>query len=346
MGSPTIIILLAAFVQEPVWREVPSLPVRRANNAVAAMETMRGPALFSFLGLDSTKRWSGVRNDAYRWNMRSTTWQRIAAVPGPGRLAATAQVVRGRIYVIGGYTVAADGSEKSLPHLEVYDPDRDRWSRGAPMPIPVDDAVSGVWRDSLIFLVSGWHDRDNVANVQIYDPWTDSWQHATPIPGPPVFGHSGALAENSIVYVDGVRTNVGSPRFGIESSSWIGEIDPTAPSHITWKRLPQHPGPPLYRAAAGALGHRIVIAGGTDNPYNYDGVGYDGNPAEPLDAVFAYDLTLRGWVSLPPLSVPTMDHRGLVVIDGRLLIAGGMVAGQQVTDRVVAGAATALSPRR
>ena len=37
------------------------------------------------------------------------------------------------------------------------------------------NAVAGVWRDSLILLVSGWHDTGNVPDVQVYDPDTDSW---------------------------------------------------------------------------------------------------------------------------------------------------------------------------
>ena len=42
------------------------------------------------------------------------------------------------MFVFGGYTVAEDGSERSLPHVDVYDPRSGRWSRGAPMPIPVE----------------------------------------------------------------------------------------------------------------------------------------------------------------------------------------------------------------
>ena len=141
-----------------------------------ALDSDHRPAVFSFLGLDSTRRWNGVVDWAFRWDLGSDRWRTVAPVPGRGRLAATAQAVRGRIYLFGGYTVAEDGSEKSLPNVDVYDPATDRWSAGAPIPVPVDDAVSGVWRDSLVFLVSGWHDRDNVADVQIYDPAADRWR--------------------------------------------------------------------------------------------------------------------------------------------------------------------------
>ncbi len=322
-------------VQNLTWADAPPLPHPRANNAVAAVLTREGPAVFSFLGLDTTKAWNGVKNDAYRWDVGAPSWVPITSVPGPGRLAATAQAVHGTIYLVGGYTVAADGSEQSLPDVDIYDPERDAWSRGAPLPVPVDDAVSGVWRDSLIVLVSGWHDRDNVANVQLYDPAADRWYQANPIPGAPVFGHAGAVAGDVMIYIDGVRTSARRPRFTIERSSWLGVLDPDDPTKIRWTRLPAHPGPPLYRAASGALDRWVIFAGGTDNPYNYDGVGYNGAPSEPRSTVFAFDTDLRRWTLLPNLPVATMDHRGIVVAGDRLVIVGGMTTGQEVTARVV-----------
>ena len=93
-------------------------------------------------------------------------------------------------------------------------------------------------------------------------------------------------------------------------------------------------GPPLYRAAAGALDEWIFFAGGTDNPYNYDGIGYDGEPSSPRAGFFAYDVTLGDWVVLDAKPLPSMDHRGLVVVGRALFIVGGMLEGQRVTSRV------------
>ena len=143
--------LLALLLQQPApqWTVAPELPFPTTNNAVVAVDTERGPAVFSFLGLDSTKRWSGIHARSFRWAIGDPEWSEVQPVPGRGRLAATAQAVAGRIYLFGGYTVDADGSEKSLPNVDIYDPDTDTWNSGAAIPIPVDDAVSGVWADSL-----------------------------------------------------------------------------------------------------------------------------------------------------------------------------------------------------
>ncbi len=318
-----------------IWATAPSLPIPSTNNAVAAASEGGIAVVYSFLGLDSTKLWSGVSNRAFRWKLGSPAWEEIAPVPGPGRLAGTAQAVGGKIYLFGGYTVAENGTERSVPSVDVYDPSSATWSPGSPIPVPVDDAVSGVWRDSLIYLVSGWHDTDNVTNVQVYDPTNDSWQQATPIPGQPVFGHTGGIVGNTIIYIDGVARNTENRRFEMDPASWRGEIDPSDPTSIAWTRLPDHPGHSVYRAAAAPVGDMMLFAGGTDNPYNYNGIGYNGAPAEPSSGVFAFDGITGEWRTLPDLGAPSMDHRGIVVAGEMLLIVGGMAVGQRVTARVV-----------
>jgi len=292
--------------------------------------------VFSFLGLGESKRWNGITRAAFRWDSGDAAWREITPVPGRGRLAATAQAVRGRVYVFGGYTVDENGHEHSVPDVVVYDPATDGWTPAAPIPVPVDDAVSGVWRDSLVFLVSGWHDTGNSSLVQIFDPLADTWRRGTPIPGPPVFGHAGGIAANTIVYIDGTRVDRDPRRFALEESSWRGEIDPSDPAEITWTRLPKHPGPALYRAAAIGLDERVVFVGGSDNPYNYDGMGYDGRPAEPAGVAFAWDVADDRWTEIPAPVTATMDQRGLVNVDGRLFTLGGMTTGQHVSRRVVA----------
>ncbi|MFQ5742995.1 MAG: Kelch repeat-containing protein [Acidobacteriota bacterium] len=317
-----------------IWHQGPRLPAPVANNAVAAVAGQGGVTVLSFLGMDSTKVWSGVTNAAYRWDFEGDEgWRQIEPVPGPGRLASTVQVLGGRVFVFGGYTVAEDGSEKSLPDVNVYDPGTDAWSRAADIPLPVDDAMSGLWRGSRIYLVSGWHDTGNVADVQIYDPGSNTWASGTPIPGEPVFGHSGAIVGDDIIYVGGAKVVEGRPRFVEDRAAWRGRIDRAEPTNIAWEPLSHPPGVPLYRAAAGSIGDLVVLAGGTDNPYNYNGIGYDGEPSSPAHRLLAYDPK-TGWVSLPAPPVATMDHRTLGVAGGYVFLVGGMTDPQRVSDRV------------
>lgn len=328
-----------------VWHEGPRLPQPITNNAVAAVEVEGRVSVFTFLGLDSTKVWSGVTNVAYRWDVGDESWREIPPVPGPGRLASTAQVVDGLIYVIGGYTVAEDGAERSLPDVAIYDPVSDSWSRGADIPVPTDDAVAGVLDGERIVLVSGWHDTGNIRDVQIYHPTTDRWSAGTPIPGAPVFGHTGAVVADRVVYVDGAAVVDANPRFQLDSAVWVGDIvEPSgidgssAGSEVTlsveWSTARPHPGPPLYRSAGATLGSYALFIGGTDNPYNYNGIGYDREPARPLRQILAYIPDIDVWDELTPLPVATMDHRNAAVAGGSIFVVGGMLEGQVVSDRV------------
>jgi ketosteroid isomerase-like protein len=312
------------------------LPSPVSNNAVAVGLVRGEPWVVSMLGIDSTRAATGITATASLWTASSNAWRPLPPVPGGvGRLAATAQIVRGRVYLFGGYTVdPLSARERSLPQLDIYDPETSQWRGGAPIPVPVDDAISGVYRDSLIYLVSGWSDTNSVATVQFYDVVGDRWSMATRFPGTPVFGHAGTVAGNTIVLVDGAAKSRGAVRYAPVRQSWIGVIDPADPTRIAWRRGPARAGPALYRAASATCGTHVVIAGGTDNPYNFNGIGYDTRIASPSAAWWAFDTVRSAWTRLPDGAVGTMDHRNLARVGGELWVVGGMRAGPRVSDQV------------
>jgi hypothetical protein len=161
---------------------------------------------------------------------------------------------------------------------------------------------------------------------------------ATPIPGTPVFGHAGAIAGDTIVYVDGASLAPAgtNPKYVPSSECWMGKIGKDN-TKIEWTKLPGHPGPARYRIAAGAAekDSRIYFFGGTDNPYNYNGIGYNRQPSEPSPVTFAFNLRSGKWETINENTPdPSMDHRGLLVTHRGLLIVGGMEKGQQVTPKV------------
>ena len=162
-------------------------------------------------------------------------------------------------------------------------------------------------------------------------------------PGTPVFGHAGAIVGDTIVYVDGAYKNPDGkgPKYVASSECWMGKIQRKKGdiTKIEWTKLPAHPGNARYRIAAGATagkeGGKIYFSGGTDNPYNYNGIGYNGQPAEPSAVTFAFDAKSGEWETISEDTPdPTMDHRGLLVTHTGLVMVGGMEKGQQVTKKV------------
>src|SRR6266849_7919978 len=117
----------------------------------------------------------------------------------------------------------------------------------------------------------------------------------------------------------------------------MGKIDHHDPAKIQWSKLPSHPGSARYRIAAGGSekDQKVYFSGGTDNPYNYNGVGYNGQPAEPSPVTFAFNVHTGAWETITENTPdPTMDHRGLLVTNRGLVIVGGMEKAQQVTPKV------------
>src|SRR5262249_35467096 len=84
------------------------------------------------------------------------TWSRRAPLPVPGAERGSA-AVRGKIYVIGGY------SGSGLARVDEYDPATNRWTRKTDMPTARRSPVVGVINDR-IFVAAGmqWTDPNNV----------------------------------------------------------------------------------------------------------------------------------------------------------------------------------------
>jgi N-acetylneuraminic acid mutarotase len=317
-----------------------SLPAQLSNNAVTQYRRRGSTLIFSFMGIGPKKTWDAVSNAAYSLDAESEKWTVVHPVPGTaGRIAAAAASARDAVFLFGGYVLDAQGGGMTVPDVNVYEPPRDQWLRGADIPQPVGDSVTGVYQNRYIYLIGGRKNADIVPAVQIYDAEKNIWMQGTAIAGTPVFGHSGALLGDTIIYVDGAAKNPSAPtpRYLASDECWMGKISSKDPKQIRWTKLPNHPGGARFRIAAGASekDNKIYFSGGTDNPYLVDGNGYDGKPAEPSPVTFAFNLHTNKWETVSENTPnPTMDHHGLVVIPEGLVVAGGMESGQQVTARV------------
>ena len=321
--------------------DIPPLPAAIANNAVASVRIGRREYVVSFNGLGEGKTHEDTLASTYIYDARAKRWTAADDVPGDiGRLASVASTADGLVYVFGGYTVAEDGTEVSTPWTHAFNPRKQEFEQRAPMPVPVDDAVAVTYADRYIYLVSGWHDLGNVNLVQRYDTRTDSWVQATPTPGPAVFGHAGGIVGNTIVYCDGVAVEAHDDRrrdFVAVPDCYLGLIDDADSRRIDWRTVKYHPGLPRYRMAAAGIAaqNAVLFVGGSENPYNFDGIGYDGEPSQPAPGALLFDIDEQDWRVLDVDGAATMDHRGLVELKGEWLTIGGMAADQRVTDAVV-----------
>jgi len=330
-------VLCAALLLAVDQSKIPPMPAAVTGNAVASLRG--GLDVFSLMGVGPKKTWDDVSNQVYQLHLSSAKWITGHPVPGvAGRLGASAIGAKGQIFVFGGYVVDAQGNELTVGDANAYLVDAHRWYRAEDIPLPVDSAVVGVTHDRYIYIVGGRSKNGPVNNVQVYDIEKNAWSPATPFPGTPVFGHAGALADETIVFVDGAKKNTaeGAPYLASDEC-WIGHIDHKDPFKIEWAKLPAHPGPGRFGIAAGAGdGHKILFSGGTALPHNFKGLDSEGKPAELSTVSFAYELHGNKWTTLSEDTYDVRtDARGILTTPIGAMILGGMVNNHAVTARAM-----------
>ncbi|MFA0964307.1 hypothetical protein AB9P05_21050 [Roseivirga sp. BDSF3-8] len=219
--------------------------------------------------------------------------------------------------------------------MHIYEPGAETYLPDAnPMPVAIDDHVQAVYRDSLLYLVSGWHDTANVNTVQIYDPANDTWQQGSALPESPgsyVFGASGIIVGDTL-YMAGGAGNRTDGDFPVQPYFTKGYIHPEDPTLIDWTQ-DIDPKAGIYRSAAFERDGKVVWLGGSVDSYNYDGISYRGKPVNPRAEALVYN-PVDGSLSVSTgFLLKVMDLRGTATFStGEIYIAGGMLADQVVTD--------------
>ena len=117
----------------------------------------------------------------------------------------------------------------------------------------------------------------------------------------------------------------------------IGTINKDNPEIIHWEVMPHHSETAFYRmAAVGDNNHnRVIFAGGSNNPYNFNGIGYNGEPSNASDLVFSFDFDTQKWNHYQIKLSESMDHRGLLYDGDWFYIVGGMTNDQKVSNQVL-----------
>jgi hypothetical protein len=341
LKNTMLLLLCTNFLQAQsiTWEYLSPLPEKVTNNAVTCVTLGDETYLYSFAGIDTTLECSGDHLRSYRYSLSTDNWEVLPDLPDPngGKIAAAASTIKDKVYVVGGYHLAPDCGEVSSNRIHVFDPLTNGYlADGANLPVAIDDQVQAVWRDSLLYVITGWSNTTNVSNVQVYNPSTDLWQQATPVGSSTVwrvFGGSGTIIGDTIYYAGGARS---SGSFSATSFFRKGYINPENPYEITWEGYAD----PLalgYRMGAATFGDQALWIGGADDTYNFDAIAYNGSGIiNPLDRIGVYD-PMTGELSEILGFIPAiMDLRGVAELgNGQYLIAGGMLADQEVTNQLL-----------
>lgn len=319
------------------WTELNNMPFRTANNAVCEAVVNGEEFVYSFGGVDTTKLYSGIHQRSFKYSVATDSWTEIAPLPDTlGRIAKGASFVNEKIYILGGYHVFSNGNEVSSDRVHIYNPSTDLYeSEGAPIPIAIDDHVQAVYKDSLIFVVTGWSNTGNRPEVQIYDTYLDQWQEGTAVPNDnffKAFGASGTIIGDTLYYHGGVS---GSFSFVARKFMRKGYINPSDPADITWEQMDDAPGGAGYRAACSSAGNTLFWIGGAAVAYNYNGIAYNGSGGvDPSARVLHFSLHNYQFNDETTQPYGVMDLRGIAKLsNNRWIVCGGMDTNQVVSNR-------------
>lgn len=333
-----LLFSLPLFLFSQLWdlSPVAPLPEPVSNNAVATAAIGDTSFVYSFGGIDSTKDYSGIHLRSYRYHTVLDQWESIGDMPDTlGKIAAGASRIGNTIYIMGGYHVFANGNERSSDRVHRFNVLTNSFETdGTSIPVPIDDHVQAIWRDSLIFLVTGWSNTQNVPAVQIYDPSSDQWQMGTAVPNNTTynsFGASGYIVEDTLYYFGGAAFG---QNFPIQNNFRKGVIDPQNPTQIQWQSTVLANNLVAYRSGAVRVYEYLHWLGGSSKTYNYDGIAYDGSGGvSPSNLNFFYHIPSGSWNQIPVPGLP-MDLRGIAEVSAETkYIVGGMQTNQQVSNQ-------------
>lgn len=335
----TIITLIPISLNSQIawtWTELDTMPMRISNNAVCAASISGESFIYSFGGIDSTKLFSGITDRAFRYEVNTDTWIEILPLPvALPLIASSASNVKNKIYIIGGYHVYSNGDESSSNEVIIYDPITNSYEpNGTPIPVPIDDQTQCVYKDSLIYVISGWSNTGNVVNVQIYDPALDQWSVGTSVPNNTsykVFGSSGYIVGDTIFYYGGASTGLNFPA---QKKLRKGVINASDPTQINWI-LEEDAPLTNYRSACVQHDTKVFWIGGSAVSYNYNGIAYNGSGGvEPLSQIMQYDSYTQTWYENTSTPYSVMDLRGAGQVSPiSWIICGGMETNQSVSNR-------------
>lgn len=281
-----------------------------------------GGKLYVFGGLGPAWTPKGL---VYEYDPGGDTWSKKKNMPLLSHHTALVEI-KGKIYVIGGFTKPEKGPTAWVPidNLWEYDPSADSWKALAPMPSKRGATMAAVWGGK-IYVIGGASAHPGskggvvhparphraVDTNEVYDPATNTWETRQTMPT--ARNHAAIGVVNNKIYVIGGRVGAGFITRGY-NVDLVEEYDPATDQ---WGALKARLPTPRSAVAFGTYKGKIYVAGGEI---------YTDRMLGAYRTVEAFDPVANVWTTLPPMQFPRHGLAGDFIGNRLHLVSGNVQA--------------------
>jgi len=226
------------------------------------------------------------------YNATSNTWTSAAPLPSP-TAGGSAAVVKGILYIFGGYSGSSSGT--AVNAVWAYNPTTNTWTGKSAMPT-ARGSTTAVVSGTKVYVIGGNASTLRLTTVEAYDTVANSWTTEAPL----LVGKSepaGGLLGTKVVSADGTTTSGPSgdnEAYTISTNTWSALVaDATARN----------------AACYGAVSGQLYVSGGHTT-------------AGAVSVSESFNLTTNKWTAHAPLTQATIAP-GSAVVGGQLYCISG-----------------------
>jgi len=226
------------------------------------------------------------------YNATSNTWSTAAPLPTP-TAGGSAAVVKGILYIFGGYSGSTSGT--AVNAVWAYNPTTNTWAGKAAMPT-ARGSTTAVVSGTKVYVIGGNGSTLRLHTVEAYDTVADSWTTEAPL----LVGKSepaGGLLGTKVVSADGTTTSGPS-----------GDNEAYTISTNTWSALTAD-ATARNAACYGVLSGQLYVAGGHTT-------------AGAVSLSESFNLTTNKWAAHASMTQATIAP-GSAVVGGQLYCISG-----------------------
>ena len=158
----------------PTWSNGQTMPTPRTEAVAQAVDDK----IFVIGGVDFSK---GRQVDVVEvYDIKSDEWVTSLKPIPLGIDHGSSASYKGKIYVVGGFI--AGKAKTPTDKLFIYDPEKDKWEEGKPLPSP-RGALTAQFINGILYVVGGVNSSHiPVRTNEAYNPETDTWTTKAPMP--------------------------------------------------------------------------------------------------------------------------------------------------------------------